>query len=172
MQPQPNQDKNSYQLGDWSAAWAEGQAFSDRAQGWHVLIGGLIARADGRLFSQRRSLTRRFGPGLWDNVGGHLEGDETLAQCLAREVFEETGWHLTAITKVIAVRTWFDDRGRSQEYIVLANVSGDLERPVLEPDKVDQSTWIGLDNVELLSQGREDDPSQTAIYRHALTLSS
>lgn len=142
-----------------------------RFEGVYTLIGGLIRRDDGALFSQRRSLTRRFGPGLWDNVGGHVEGDESLYETLAREIREETGWTLKTVHDVVAIRDWADDRGTSQEFIVLCTVDGDLDHPNLETEKVDRFMWVCLDNVEQLNENRRDDLSQVDIYRHALSFS-
>lgn len=48
---------------------------------------------NGSFLMMKRSDTRKFAPGIWAGVGGHLEPDEVndpQSACL-REVFEETG---------------------------------------------------------------------------------
>jgi 8-oxo-dGTP pyrophosphatase MutT (NUDIX family) len=159
---------NDFTLLDISLDMAEIAARDAADRGLHTLIGALILRPDGRLFAQRRSLTRNFGAGLWDNVGGHLEVGETLSQALSREIHEETGWHLGHILRVIACRTWSDPRGESLEYIVIATATGDLDHPQLEGEKVDQTAWIDAGNLDLLKENRQGDTSQFAIYAHAL----
>lgn len=162
---------HSFQICDIDFDDAESRAAQDRANGWYTLIGALVRRDDGRLFAQRRSMTRKFGAGLWDNVGGHVEGNETLRQTLEREMREETGWTLKNIFKVVAIREWHDDRGPSREYIVVCDAEGDMDQPVLEVEKVDQFTWVSPDDLSILQQNRpSEDQSQFAIYAHAFAV--
>ncbi len=142
----------------------------DRQNGIQILIGGIIYRDRSSLFTQRRSLTRQFGPGLWDNVGGHVEENETLHQALTRETTEETGWTLEKIDRLIAIRDWNDARGPSREYVVLCTVNGDLDHPVLEPDKVDRFLWVDKSSLDILNENRENDLSHIDIYTHALKI--
>ncbi len=160
----------AYRLCDLDLNTAEHAAQNDAAQSIQTLIGGIVFRDGGRLFTQRRSLTRSFGPGLWDNVGGHVEEGETLSQTLTREIFEETGWSLKDIDRVVAVRDWNDARGPSREYIVLCTVNGNLDDPVLEVGKVDRFLWVDKLSLEILNENRKDDLSHIDIYTHALKL--
>jgi 8-oxo-dGTP diphosphatase len=45
----------------------------------------------GKILVLRRAPVMTYKPGAWDLPGGHLAADETFAQCLTREVAEETG---------------------------------------------------------------------------------
>ncbi|MGD0288202.1 MAG: NUDIX hydrolase [Candidatus Binataceae bacterium] len=45
----------------------------------------------GKILVLRRAPSMTYKPGTWDLPGGHLAADETLEECLAREVAEETG---------------------------------------------------------------------------------
>lgn len=160
---------NAFELHDLSIETAEEMAAQARLSGKWTLIGGLIVNDKGQLFTQRRGPSRKFGPGWWDNVGGHLEGEETLAAALAREVTEETGWKLRDISRVVAIRNWHDVRGESVEFIALANVDGDLNHPCLEADKVDAAMWVDQTNLDLMNANRNDtNDSQAQIYAHAL----
>lgn len=162
---------NSFELTDLPLEAAEQQAVAAHAQGQWTLVGGLIANDRGQLFSQRRAMTRKFGPGWWDNVGGHLEGEETLQEALKREVWEETGWRLRDILRVVATRNWSDDRGLSKEFMVIATVDGDLANPKLEADKVDMTLWVDHTNLDVMNANRSDaNVSQSKIYAHALEL--
>ena len=46
----------------------------------------------GRLYMQRRSMSKEIQPGKWDTaVGGHVDDGETIEEALRREVHEELG---------------------------------------------------------------------------------
>lgn len=55
----------------------------------HQIAVGIVWKRNKILIAQRRA-DALLG-GLWEFPGGHLEPDETLAQCVAREVKEELG---------------------------------------------------------------------------------
>ena len=54
-----------------------------------VAVGAIVFDHDGRVLLVERGAPP--GVGLWSVPGGKLEGAETLAQAVAREVREETG---------------------------------------------------------------------------------
>jgi mutator protein MutT len=119
-------------------------------------VGALIRNDQGCVFVQRRSATRRVLPGIWDIVGGHLEGGETIQEALAREVQEETGWVLRHIGAQVADWEWEYDGVVRRELDYLVEVEGDLTTPHLEDAKHDRYTWVGQDNLQLMMEGRSD----------------
>lgn len=52
-----------------------------------------IIKHNGLLYIQQRLADDIWG-GLWEFPGGRLEGDETPAQAVLREILEETGWRV------------------------------------------------------------------------------
>src|ERR1700757_5071677 len=119
-------------------------------------VGALIRDDRGRVFVQRRSATRRVLPGIWDIVGGHIEAGETLEEALAREIKEETGWELRHVGAQIDDWEWEHDGIVRRELDYLVVVRGDLAAPQLEAGKHDAYAWVGVDNLELLMDGRTD----------------
>ena len=119
-------------------------------------VGALIRDDQGRVFVQRRSTTRRVLPGIWDIVGGHIEAGETLEEALAREIKEETVWELRHVGAQIADWEWEHDGIVRRELDYLVVVGGDLAAPQLEAGKHDAYVWVGVDNLELLMDGRTD----------------
>jgi 8-oxo-dGTP diphosphatase len=59
------------------------------AQFW-IGVHGVIAEG-GRILVLRRAARMAYRPGHWDLPGGHLSLNETIEECLHREVAEETG---------------------------------------------------------------------------------
>ncbi|MFT4241529.1 MAG: NUDIX domain-containing protein [Acidovorax sp.] len=53
---------------------------------------------DGRMWVQKRSLTKPTDPGLWDTLmGGMVPAADSLHDALARETWEEAGLHVDAL---------------------------------------------------------------------------
>jgi 8-oxo-dGTP pyrophosphatase MutT (NUDIX family) len=134
-----------------------------------MCVGALIRNNEGRVFVQRRSATRRVLPGIWDIVGGHVEAGEALEEALAREIKEETGWNLRRVCARIADWQWEYEGVARRELDYLVEVEGDLSTPQLEQAKHDRYAWVGLDNLELMMEGRNDGDSRLRdIVRSAL----
>ncbi|MBY0409135.1 MAG: NUDIX domain-containing protein [Burkholderiaceae bacterium] len=56
---------------------------------------------DGRMWVQKRSMTKPNNPGLWDTLmGGMVSAADSLPQALARETWEEAGLHVDALADV------------------------------------------------------------------------
>jgi len=72
-----------------------------------VAVGAIVFDAAGRVLLVERG--RPPGVGLWTVPGGRLEGTETLAQAVAREVREETGLAVEVGALACVVERFGDD---------------------------------------------------------------
>jgi len=60
----------------------------------HRAIHVIVHDSTGRLFLQRRSLTKDTFPGCWDSsCSGHVDAGEDYVIAARRELGEELGWH-------------------------------------------------------------------------------
>jgi 8-oxo-dGTP diphosphatase len=100
-----------------------------------VLKGGLV------LLGKRAG---SHGAGEFAYPGGHLEHLESLAQCGAREVREETGLEIGPLRFLRVLNT---TRYAPKHYVDLAFVADWVsgEPQVLEPGKIESWAWYPLD---------------------------
>ena len=120
------------------------------------VAGALVVDDEGRIFFQRRSPHRRLFPNTWDIVGGHLEGDETIAEALVREVTEETGWQVSVVLGQVGEYAYRGDDGIDRiETDFLVRVDGDLSRPRLEEGKHTEFRWLSADELDILDEHRD-----------------
>ena len=127
-------------------------------------MGAVIHDGRGRIFVQRRGEGRSLFPGAWDLVGGHLEPGETILECLAREVGEETGWSVESVVGDLGVMTWLGDDGvERHEVDYLVEVAGDLDRPVIEAGLHLDPRWVDRDAALTLLDGSH--PSDALVRR-------
>jgi len=99
---------------------------------WHLL---LIERKDNPY------------AGCWALPGGFMNIDETLEQCAARELEEETGLKNVTLEQVHAFSDLDrDPRGRTISVLFYGIVSGDHEK-ILAGDDAASCRWFPLDNL-------------------------
>jgi len=101
-----------------------------------VGVGVIVMREGLVLLGLRKG---SHGAGTWALPGGHLEFGESLEQCAAREVLEETGLALHDLTQ----GTFSNDLFEGRHYVtlfMLARADGG-EPQVLEPDKCERWAW-------------------------------
>lgn len=87
------------------------------------------------------------GEGIWQFPGGHLEAGETVTQCAAREVREETGIEVADMVHAAFTNELFSttDRQYVTLFVSAAYVSG--EPRVLEPEKCQCWQWFHYDEL-------------------------
>src|SRR5215510_5585248 len=63
----------------------------------HRAVHVLVFNSEGKVFLQKRSMTKDRQPGLWDSsASGHLDVGESYDDCALRELREEIGLDLQA----------------------------------------------------------------------------
>jgi 8-oxo-dGTP diphosphatase len=103
----------------------------------------VVVRRGGRLLMGLRRGSH--GAGTWSVPGGSLQPGETVAQCAARELVEETGMvaELSDIDLLCCTnRVYAADSGQHFTTVyVLARVWPEEEPRVMEPDKCERWEW-------------------------------
>ncbi len=106
--------------------------------------------------------------GKWALVGGFLDRDETLAEAIKREAFEEIGWKLKNIKpfKIVDNPNRPNDDGRQNVSFVF------LAEPVTEKTKVSEEVsevkWFDLDNLPSKKKIAFDFYDALQLYRSYL----
>ena len=131
-----------------------------------LVASAIISDPRGRVFAQKRTMTRRLFPGCWDLVGGHVEDNEEVIASLAREITEETGWTLKRIVSELSTKYWSSGPQGYEERQFIVDIDGDLRRPILEAGKVSEWLWVDRRNVARLMENRE--PDDTLIFDSVL----
>jgi isopentenyl-diphosphate delta-isomerase len=125
----------------------------------HRAIHVLVHDSSGRLFLQRRSLSKETSPGCWDSsCSGHVDAGEDYLIAARRELGEELGWYdeslpLRPLLKLPAL----PDTGHEFiQIFLLGPTSGPFD---LNPEEITEGRWIVPEELDLLIS---DDPAQFA----------
>jgi len=101
---------------------------------------GVVVLRDGMVLLGRR--LGSHGAGTWALPGGHLEYGETVEQCAAREVEEETGLHVCRISQGPYVGNVFPSEGKHYVTLFALATCDDGEPAVMEPEKCSGWAWF------------------------------
>jgi 8-oxo-dGTP pyrophosphatase MutT (NUDIX family) len=107
----------------------------------HEIVTAALVR-EGRVLLVHRSPNRRAYPGVWDLPGGHIEPGETELAALTREMHEELGVQIAAVS---AIRLCRLAAGRGAESVRLsAWLVGEWQgTPTnVAPDEHDEIRWF------------------------------
>lgn len=99
----------------------------------------------GKLYLQKRSMTKDLLPGYWDTaVGGHVSYGETILETLYRETSEELG--LTAFNP-IGLGAYIWQTQRDNEYVFVHAILG---HPTLHPnaEEVSEGRWWTFEELD------------------------
>jgi isopentenyldiphosphate isomerase len=100
---------------------------------------------NGKVFLQKRPLTKKIQPGKWDTaVGGHVDLAENIEQALARETFEEIGiqkFNASLLRKYV----WESGVERELVFTFITNYKGPFK--IHETEVADARFWL-VDEIE------------------------
>lgn len=132
---------------------------SDANQRPVIGIGVMITKGDLVLLGKRFS---SHGEGEYAWPGGHLEHGESLEDCAAREVFEETGLKIKSI-KFLRIYNMLDYLPKHYVDIAMTAEWESGEPRVMEPEKCSGWGWYAMD--DLPSPLFKSIPSTLDAYR-------
>ncbi len=123
----------------------------------------LVHDARGRIFLQRRSLSKDTFPDRWDSsCTGHLDAGEDYLTAARRELGEELGWHDAALPlqPVVKLPAGPETGQEFIEIFLLGPVAGPF---TLHPDEISEGRWI--EPAQLLAELRDAPETFTSAVR-------
>lgn len=86
--------------------------------------------------------------GVWSTPGGHLDHGETFADCIRREVAEETGLTTLTCDKVTFTEDFVENGTKHYVTLYFLVTAAPGEPKLLEPNKCEGWHWVRPDEVD------------------------
>ena len=107
----------------------------------HIHVAAALIMHRGKLLITRRPEGRHF-EGMWEFPGGKLESNESLRQCLKREIREELGMDVSVNRRILTVQQEYDERIVTLNFFECACFRGSPKS--LEGQEV---LWVDLEDL-------------------------
>lgn len=111
----------------------------------HPVVHLHLFNSSGKLYLQKRSMSKDIQPGKWDtSVGGHVDPGESVTDALARETREELG--LKKIVPVFAGRyVW---KSSLERELVNSYTTVTDELPEINKDEIEEGRYWSMDEIK------------------------
>ncbi len=106
---------------------------------------GTIVLKDGKVLLGKRK--NAHGEGSWCFPGGHLELNESVEECAARETLEEAGITLKNVRKAAFTNDIFEKEEKHYVTLFVLADYADGEVKVMEPHKCEKWEWFEWDSL-------------------------
>lgn len=114
--------------------------------GWyHATVHIWIYNDDKKILLQKRALTKKVFPGLWDiSVAGHIGAGENIIEAARREVFEELGISLNDNdlkkigTRIHHVKHDNGIEDNEHHHVFICKLNIDLNKITLQEEEVEE----------------------------------
>ena len=111
----------------------------------HPVVHLHIVDRQGRIYLQKRSMTKKLLPGKWDTaVGGHISYGESVIESLVREAGEELGFF--DFNPIELDRYIFESEVEKEMVFVFAAVGNFKLQP--DNDEVSEGRYWALDDID------------------------
>ena len=127
----------------------------------HVLVFG----ADGRIFLQKRSMTKDTFPGAWDSsASGHVDSGEDYDDCAVRELREELGLVVSAAPRRLFKMSACLETGQEFVWVYQLESDGPFS---LHPEEIERGEWFRRNEVAdwIEKKPRDFAPSFVKIWK-------
>lgn len=129
---------------------------------------------DEKIFVAKRADTKKFMPGIYELLGGHINFGEDVVTGLKREVEEETGMSISVgdVFSEFTYDNWVKG-SHSIEVVYFAKFIEPIDQIKLHPDDHSGYKWIPANEVmETMQSGRDDGDSEIQAVKKGFELLS
>ena len=96
-----------------------------------------------QILISKRSMNKKYFPGLWEVIGGNLEFGEDFENCIIREVKEEINCRINGLEHLHSRAMYLN----GLMYITIAYYGELLDKQVFNEEEISEIRWISEDEL-------------------------
>ncbi|TAK90860.1 MAG: NUDIX domain-containing protein [Verrucomicrobia bacterium] len=128
----------------------------------HRAVHVLVFNECGKIFLQKRSLTKDKSPGLWDSsASGHVDSGEDYDTCAVRELREEIGMSVAQTPKRLFKIDACAETDAEFVWVYRCESEGPFQ---LHPDEIDEGAWLTPAKVSQWIKERPQDFAPAFVF--------
>jgi isopentenyldiphosphate isomerase len=128
----------------------------------HRAVHVLVFNACGKVFLQKRSMTKDKSPGLWDSsASGHVDGGEDYDACAVRELREEIGLRVPATPKRLFKIDACEETDAEFVWVYRCEAEGPF---TLHPEEIERGDWFAPAEVTRWIAERPQDFAPAFVF--------
>ena len=103
-----------------------------------------IDKENKKILVSKRSMNKKYFPGLWEVIGGNLEFGEDFEDCVIREVKEEINCSIKRLEHLHSRAMYLNNL----MYITVAYYGEIEDEPDFNKDEISEIKWISKEELE------------------------
>lgn len=133
-----------------------------------LLVHVFICDGQGNFLLQKRSMKKKYFPGVWDSTGGRVQAGEPPQAAVIREVYEEVGLHIAPERLIYIGRERLPWRNLLDIYAVRADFC--LDQCHMQAEEVDALRLVPYSQAFEVLSGSKEAYYMAAFQKAAVAL--
>jgi len=136
----------------------------------HVVTGVLIVKENKVLLEKRGTFRGKplSESGKWSMVGGYLDRNETLEEGLRREIKEEIGWEVGALTPLHVNSNPKRRSDQERQNVAVIYFASPLKQETVNSEEVADLKWFDLNRLPSEEEFAFDHYDELLLYKKYL----
>ena len=127
-----------------------------------VVVSGVLLNKENEIFLARRSLEKKFAPGIYHLPGGHVEFGEQPTETLKREFKEEFDL-MIEVRDIVRAFSYIRNEIHYIEISYLVSSEDDLENISFDKSETEEIVWAKSDQLDVFLP--VDDHDYITLYQ-------
>lgn len=126
------------------------------------IIAGIIINEEKKVLLCKRSMKKKVFPGIWHMPGGGFEDDESILECIKRELDEELDVDVIEVADNIDIYDEYEtDDGIHHVNFIPIKIEGNIELD----EENDEYKWVAYEELEDYIQPEKLDTNRSAMKK-------
>lgn len=133
------------------------------------VVNAIITNDENQILIVKRSMSSRYGKGLWQIPGGRMEFDETQLQALKREIKEELGCEfIPSSERVLSAGSYVIEVEGVKVQLIGMLYKGKIKGTItLQKEEISEYKWVSIQDALKMS---DFEPATLSLIKDSIDI--